>query len=63
MYYLQYLAERRQAITVAIEGILQGYFQEDYQERRVLHEEEIAELARYYYYKLIRWTKFLSIKL
>lgn len=42
----EYLAERRQAITVAVEGIISGYFHQEYQERQILHEEEIAELAR-----------------
>ena len=46
IYYFQYLAERRQATTEAIELILQNYFPNDYQERKEQYEQNMAELAR-----------------
>lgn len=42
----EYLAERRQATTEAIDMILQTYFPEDYLERSAAHETEIADLAK-----------------
>lgn len=44
---LQYLAERRQAVTEAVEMILQTYFQDAYLDRKKVHEEELCELSRY----------------
>jgi hypothetical protein len=43
---LQYLAERRQAVTKAVEEIIQVYFPEAYAERKVQHEQEVTELSR-----------------
>ncbi|WAR00617.1 LONF3-like protein [Mya arenaria] len=41
----EYLAERRQSVTIAIENIIEAYFPEDCIERMSQHEEEIQELA------------------
>lgn len=42
----QYLAERRQARDESLENIIKTYFQQEYEARKKLHEDEIAELAR-----------------
>lgn len=42
----QYLAERRQARDESLESIIKTYFQKEYEARKKLHEDEIAELAR-----------------
>ncbi|KAH9513489.1 LON peptidase N-terminal domain and RING finger protein 3 [Bulinus truncatus] len=41
-----YLAERRQAVTEALQCILQTYFPEEYLERCRINEEEMVELTR-----------------
>lgn len=46
LFILQYLAERRQAVTFAVDNLLQVYFPEDTKLRKAQHEEEMAELAR-----------------
>lgn len=43
----QYLAERRQAVTYAVENLLQVYFPDEAKLRKAQHEEEMTELARY----------------
>ncbi|CAG5117190.1 unnamed protein product [Candidula unifasciata] len=42
----EYLAERRQAVTDAVQCIIQTYFREAYRERCKIHEEEMTELTR-----------------
>ncbi|KAI8798730.1 LON peptidase N-terminal domain and RING finger protein 3 [Biomphalaria glabrata] len=42
----EYLAERRQAVNIAIEGILETYFKEEYLERCRMNDEEMVELIR-----------------
>ncbi|KAL4230189.1 LON peptidase N-terminal domain and RING finger protein 3 [Mactra antiquata] len=41
----EYLAERRQAVTTSVENILSTYFTSDVAQRKLQHEEELAELA------------------
>jgi len=42
----EYLAERRQSTTEALELIIQTYLREEYTERTTQHETEISDLAR-----------------
>lgn len=42
----EYLAERRQTRDESLENIIKTYFQKEYEARKKLHEDEIAELAR-----------------
>ena len=42
------MAERRQAATESIQGIIRTYFKQDYEERKRIHEEELVEFARYF---------------
>lgn len=42
----QYLAERRQTRDESLENIIKTYFQKEYEARKKLHEDEIAELAK-----------------
>jgi hypothetical protein len=46
MVTFQYLAERRQTATQSIQGIIQTYFKQDYEERKKIHDEELVEFAR-----------------
>ena len=43
---VQYLAERRQYLTSAVDNLLQHYFPVDFEQRKKQHEEELADLAR-----------------
>lgn len=43
----QYLAERRQTRDESLENIIRTYFPKEYEARKKLHEDEIAELAKY----------------
>lgn len=42
----QFLAERRQALTEAVEQLLELFFSAELKQRRLQHEEEMAELSR-----------------
>ncbi|XP_071086910.1 LON peptidase N-terminal domain and RING finger protein 1-like [Haliotis cracherodii] len=43
---VEYLAERRQAVTESVQAILETYFAQEYEERKKTHEEEMLELTR-----------------
>ena len=46
IFILQYLAERRQTRDESLENIIKTYFPEEYEGRKKLHEDEMAELAK-----------------
>lgn len=41
----EYLAERRQSVTTAVENLLECYFPEEVKHRKLQHEEELAQIA------------------